>query len=263
MEDRYTSSANLRAAQSELTCIGDEFDRNVKVLAMSGSKKRHLAICLVSGGLDSCVTAAVAAREHELAFLHVNYGQRTEKRELRAFEEIARHYRVRRTLVVDLSCLKQIGGSALTDEHMDVPENELGRPGIPVTYVPFRNAHFIAVAVSWGEVIGARYIFIGATEADSSGYPDCRAEYYEAYNRLIDVGTRPETSIEIVTPIISFTKAQVVAKGLELGAPLHLTWSCYKDGERACGVCDSCLLRLKGFEGARARDPIPYRERNH
>ncbi len=226
---------------------------------MTTSKKNPLAICLVSGGLDSCVTAAIAAQDCELAFLHANYGQRTEKRELKAFSEIADFYNVDQRLVVNLSYLREIGGSALTDQGIPVPENELGKPGIPVTYVPFRNTHMIAVAVSWGEVIGARYIYIGATEVDSSGYPDCRAEYYEAYNKLIALGTRPETTIEIVTPIIAYTKGQVVKKGVELGAPFHLTWSCYQNEETACGTCDSCLLRLKGFKEAGIADPIKYR----
>ncbi len=224
------------------------------------TRKKPLAVCLVSGGLDSCVTAAMAERTCQLAFLHANYGQLTEERELRAFFEIADYYEVRYRLVVNLSYLRDIGGSALTDPNIPVPELELERPGIPVTYVPFRNTHIIAAAVSWAEVIGARYIYIGATEVDSSGYPDCRQVYYEAYNRLIELGTRPETKIEIVTPIITYDKGMVVKKGVELKAPLHLTWSCYKDQELACGKCDSCLLRLKGFKQAGIIDPIPYRD---
>ncbi len=227
---------------------------------MKLKKDRPLAICLVSGGLDSCVTAAIAAQKCEPAFLHANYGQRTEERELKAFNDIADFYDVQNRLTVNLSYLGQIGGSALTDPRMDIPEDKLGEPGIPITYVPFRNTHIIAVAVSWAEVIGARYIYIGATEVDSSGYPDCRTEYYEAYNRLIDLGTRPETSIKIITPVITFTKAQVVRKGIELAAPLHLTWSCYKNQETACGRCDSCLLRLRGFREAGINDPIKYRD---
>ncbi len=219
---------------------------------------RKTAVCLVSGGLDSCVTAAIAAQEYNLAFLHVNYGQRTEDRELEAFNSIADFYDVRERLVTDIKYLKQIGGSALTDDSLDVPENSLGNPGIPVTYVPFRNTHIIAIAVSWAEVIGAEKIFIGATEVDSSGYPDCRRTYYEAYNRLIREGTRPETHIEIVTPLIDMGKAEVVKRGVELNAPLELTWSCYKSEDKACGRCESCLLRLKGFGEAGVADPIPY-----
>ncbi len=219
---------------------------------------RKTAVCLVSGGLDSCVTAAIAAQEYNPAFLHVNYGQRTEDRELEAFNRIADFYDVRERLITDIKYLKQIGGSALTDDSLDVPENSLGNPGIPVTYVPFRNTHIIAIAVSWAEVIGAEKIFIGATEVDSSGYPDCRRTYYEAYNRLIREGTRPETHIEIVTPLIDMGKAEVVKRGVELNAPLELTWSCYKSEDKACGRCESCLLRLKGFGEAGIKDPIPY-----
>ncbi len=217
------------------------------------------AVCLVSGGLDSCVTAAIALSECDrAAFLHVNYGQRTERRELKAFEDIANYYNIKERLVVSLDYLSKIGGSALTDKSIKVPENELSDSCVPVTYVPFRNTHIIAIAVSWAEVIGAGRIYIGATEVDSSGYPDCRQSYYEAYNRLIEEGTRPETRIKIHTPLIRMTKRQVVEKGASLGAPFHLTWSCYQNEDKACGVCDSCLLRLKGFKEAGMEDPIPY-----
>ncbi len=221
---------------------------------------KPLAICLVSGGLDSCVTAAIANETCDLAFLHVNYGQRTEKRELRSFNDIADHYQVEKRLVADIGYLGKIGGSSLTDSSIPVPENSLGTVSIPSTYVPFRNSHIISIGVSWGEVIGARYIYIGATEVDSSGYPDCRKSFYDAFNRVIEEGTRPETRIEIVAPIIDMDKEQVVRKGIELNAPLHLTWSCYKNEEIACGRCDSCLLRLKGFRQAGVRDPIPYED---
>jgi len=219
---------------------------------------KPLAVCLVSGGLDSCVAAAVAAQEFELAFLHVNYGQRTEARELKAFHEIADFYQVRRRLVADVPALKQIGGSALTDEKIAVPEGEISTDKIPVTYVPFRNAHFLAIAVSWGEVLGAKRIFIGASQVDFSGYPDCRASFFEAFNRVIREGTRPETDILIETPLINLTKAEIVRLGAKLRAPLHLTWSCYQREDVACGRCESCLLRLKGFREAGLKDPIPY-----
>lgn len=219
---------------------------------------KPLAVCLVSGGLDSCVAAAVAAQEFELAFLHVNYGQRTEARELKAFHEIADFYQVRRRLVADVPALKQIGGSALTDEKIAVPEGEISTDKIPVTYVPFRNAHFLAIAVSWGEVLGAKRIFIGASQVDFSGYPDCRASFFEAFNRVIREGTRPETEILIETPLINLTKAEIVRLGAKLRAPLHLTWSCYQREDVACGRCESCLLRLKGFREAGLKDPIPY-----
>lgn len=224
--------------------------------------EKNRAICLVSGGMDSCVSAAIAGKTYEsLAFLHVNYGQKTEKRELRAFVEIADYYNVQKRLIVDIGYLAEIGGSALTDTKYQVPENELSQDGIPVTYVPFRNTHIIAIAVSWGEVIGAERIFIGATEQDSSGYPDCRKTYFDAYNRLILEGTRPETNITIETPLIDMRKKDVVETGISLRAPLHLTWSCYQYEEYACGICDSCLLRLKGFREAGVRDPVLYRER--
>ncbi len=223
--------------------------------------EKKSAICLVSGGLDSCVSAAIARKSFEnLAFLHVNYGQKTEKRELRAFMEIADYYGIQKRLIADIGYLAEIGGSALTDTKYQVPENELSERGIPITYVPFRNTHIIAIAVSWGEVIEAERIFIGATEQDSSGYPDCRKTYFDAYNRLIQEGSRPETNIRIETPLIDMRKKDVVEAGISLGAPLHLTWSCYQDEEYACGICDSCLLRLKGFREAGVKDPVLYRK---
>ena len=219
---------------------------------------RSLAVVLLSGGMDSCVTAAIARRDHDLALLHVGYGQRTEARERRAFQEIAAHYGVKRTLLARLDHLRSIGGSALTDPTRDAVNAR--RPGseIPDTYVPFRNTHLLAIAVSWAEVQGARRIFIGAVQEDGSGYPDCREEYYTAFNRLVRLGTRPETVIEVRTPLIHLSKEQIVREGLRLGAPLHLTWSCYTGQDVACGRCESCLLRLKGFRAAGAPDPIPY-----
>ncbi len=223
--------------------------------------ERKKAICLVSGGLDSCVCAAIARTEcDDIAFLHVNYGQRTQKRELKAFLDISDYYGIEERLVADIGYLADIGGSALTDKRIEVPENQLSQQGVPVTYVPFRNTHIIAIAVSWAEVIGAEKIYIGATEVDSSGYPDCRRTYFEQYNRLIQEGTRPETRIRIATPLIDMAKRQVVETGMLLGAPFHLTWSCYQDEEEACGMCDSCLLRLRGFREAGQNDPIPYRK---
>jgi 7-cyano-7-deazaguanine synthase len=218
------------------------------------------AVVLLSGGMDSCVTTAIANQTHALALLHASYGQRTEMRERRAFDEIADFYRVKDRLVVRLDSLRQIGGSALTDSRIAVPENLSHRQGdIPITYVPFRNAHFLSAAVSWAEVIGAQAIFIGAVFEDSSGYPDCRPEYYGVFSELIKVGTRPETRIEIETPVIRMRKSEIVCKGMELGAPLGLTWSCYQGEEEACGACDSCRLRLRAFAEAGYADPIAYR----
>jgi len=219
------------------------------------------AIVLVSGGMDSCVTAAIAAKDYEMAFLHLNYGQKTQDRELQAFKDIADYYGVVKRLIVNIDYLKQIGGSSLTDDKIKISRASLENKDIPSSYVPFRNTHIIAIAVSWGEVMGADKIFIGAVEEDSSGYPDCRKEYYEAYNRLIEVGTRPETGMEIITPVINLRKSEIVKKGLELAAPLHLTWSCYGNNELACGICDSCALRLRGFKEAGVRDPIKYEKR--
>ena len=219
---------------------------------------RELAIVLVSGGLDSCVTAAVASKDYELAFLHVNYGQRTEARELRAFKEIADFYGVSKRFIASIDYLKKIGGSSLIDKNLKIPDYRDKIEGIPSTYVPFRNTHLIAIAVSWAEVICAKKIFIGAMEEDSSGYPDCREVYFRAYNRLIDLGTRPETRIEIETPIIHLKKWEVVKLGAELGAPFHLTWSCYRSEDIACGRCESCILRLKAFRKAGIKDPITY-----
>jgi 7-cyano-7-deazaguanine synthase len=219
---------------------------------------KELAIALVSGGMDSCVSAAIAKQNYDLALLHVNYGQRTEERELQAFNAIADYYQVKRRLVASIEYLKQIGGSSLTDKNISVSIADLDNKNIPTSYVPFRNTHLLAIAVSWAEVIGASKIFIGAVEEDSSGYPDCRKEYYQAFNKLVEVGTKPETQIEVITPLIDMKKEEIVLKGIELSAPLHLTWSCYKNNDIACGVCDSCALRIKGFKKAGVKDPIEY-----
>ena len=214
---------------------------------------------LLSGGMDSCVCAALAARDYSAAAVHVSYRQRTEARERRAFEGICHRLGIRERLVVRNEALAAIGGSALTDANIAVPESHAIGADIPVTYVPFRNAHFLSVAVSWAEVIGAEKVFIGAVEQDSSGYPDCRPAYYHAFNEVIRLGTK-EGTIEIVTPLIGMKKSGIVTLGLELGAPFDLTWSCYQREDRACGVCDSCVLRLRAFRAVGARDPIPYAE---
>lgn len=237
---------------------------------MAGEKKtdQAKAVVLLSGGMDSCVCAAMAIEKHgagKVALLHAGYGQRTQQRERQAFESIGDFYRVRWRLAVQLDHFRAIGGSALTDEKIAVPENQTGATShsssseIPVTYVPFRNAHFLSVAVSWAEVIGAEQIYIGAVEEDSSGYPDCRPEYYRVFQELIRAGTRPETHIEVVTPVIAMRKSAIIRRGIELGAPLHLTWSCYQNEDAACGVCDSCALRMRAFAEAGINDPISYR----
>jgi 7-cyano-7-deazaguanine synthase len=209
--------------------------------------------------MDSCVTAAIARSQNEdIAFLHVSYGQLTETRERQAFNDIADFYGVSERLDVSIEYLAQIGGSSLTDSKIPVAEADLVSKEIPTSYVPFRNANMLSIATSWAEVLGASAIYIGAVAEDSSGYPDCRPEFYAAFQQAIDTGTKPETRIEIRTPIISLSKAEIVAKGIELEAPLHLTWSCYRNASVACGACDSCVLRLRGFERAGVRDPIPY-----
>ena len=218
-----------------------------------------IAIVLVSGGMDSCVTAAIAARDtEELAFLHVSYGQRTEARERKAFNDIADYFDVEKRLDVSIEHLAKIGGSSLTDESISVTEADLTSREIPTSYVPFRNANMLSIAASWAEVIGAQAIYIGAVAEDSSGYPDCRPEFYEAFQKAIDTGTKPDTRIELRTPVIHLSKAEILKMGVELDAPLHLTWSCYRSETLACGTCDSCALRLRGFEQAGVKDPIPY-----
>ena len=239
--------------------MGGSEELATEVAELEETDRRRLAVCLVSGGMDSCVTAAIAHVENdELAFLHVSYGQRTEQREREAFAAVADHFRVVSRLVISFDHLARIGGSSLTDSEIPVSAPDLTTRAIPSSYVPFRNAHLLATAVSWGEVIGATAVYIGAVVEDSSGYPDCRPEFYAAFQEAIDVGTRPETHITIKTPVIGMRKSEIVRTGLELGAPLHLTWSCYQQSDRACGNCDSCALRLRAFRDAGTTDPIPY-----
>ena len=239
--------------------MGGSEELATQVAELEETEGSRLAVCLVSGGMDSCVTAAIAHEENdELAFLHVSYGQRTETREREAFEAVADYFRVASRLVISFDHLARIGGSSLTDSDIPVTAPDLGSRAIPSSYVPFRNAHLLATAVSWGEVIGANAIYIGAVAEDSSGYPDCRPEFYEALQEAINVGTKPDTHIVIKTPVIGMRKSEIVRTGLELGAPLHLTWSCYQESERACGNCDSCALRLRAFREAGITDPIPY-----
>jgi 7-cyano-7-deazaguanine synthase len=239
--------------------MGGSEEIATQVLEAEETDGPQLAICLVSGGMDSCVTAAIAQQENdELAFLHVSYGQRTEQRERRSFDALADHFGIGLRLVISLEHLARIGGSSLTDEAIPVTTANLTSSAIPSSYVPFRNSHLLAAAVSWAEVIGASAIYIGAVAEDSSGYPDCRPEFYDAFQNVIDLGTKPETRITIRTPVIYLKKSEIVQKGVDLGAPLHLTWSCYQESERACGKCDSCALRLRAFREAGVPDPIPY-----
>lgn len=219
-----------------------------------------LAVVLLSGGLDSCVTAALARRDYRLALCHVNYGQRPVARELAAFRAQAAFFGVDLLLEADLDFLGRIGGSSLTDPGLKVPEGFPSDEGVPSTYVPFRNTLLLATAVAWGEVLGAQAVFIGANVVDNPGYPDCRPEYFAAFERVIALGTRPETRMVIKTPLIHLDKAGIVRLGLSLHAPLELTWSCYLDGERPCGRCSSCRLRRKGFAAAGVPDPLAYGE---
>ena len=225
------------------------------------SQSKSRAVVLLSGGMDSCVCAALAARDYHAAAVHVSYGQRTEARERQSFMGICHRLGIHDKLIVRNEALHAIGGSALTDKGISVPESSALGEGVPVTYVPFRNAHFLAVAVSWAEVLGAEKVYIGAVEPDSSGYPDCRPAYYRAFNEVVKAGTK-EGRIEVVTPLIAMHKTEIVRLGLELGAPFDLTWSCYSREDQACGTCDSCVLRLRAFESAGERDPIPYAVQN-
>lgn len=225
---------------------------------MADSKKIKAVVAL-SGGMDSCVTTAIANENYSLALIHFNYGQRTEKRELKAFSDIADFYNVKEKLIIDFDHFKKIGGSSLTDINIEVSKADLENKDIPSSYVPFRNANLLSACVSWAERIGANAVFIGAVYEDASGYPDCRPEFFEAFEKMVDLGTKPETKIKIITPIIHYSKAEIIKKGIELNAPLHLTWSCYTNEDMACGECDSCAFRLRGFQIAGVEDPIPYK----
>ncbi|HVO73164.1 MAG TPA: 7-cyano-7-deazaguanine synthase QueC [Ignavibacteriaceae bacterium] len=224
---------------------------------MTGRK----AVVALSGGMDSCVTAAIASEQYKLAFFHANYGQRTEGRELRAFHELADFYNVSEKLIVDFKYFSKIGGSSLTDSKIEVTKADLNNKNIPSSYVPFRNANILSACVSWAEVLKAEAVFIGAVYEDSSGYPDCRPEFFQAFEKMIEAGTKPGTKIKIITPVIHMSKTEIVKKGLELNAPFRLTWSCYQNEDSACGVCDSCALRLRGFREAGIDDPISYIKR--
>lgn len=221
--------------------------------------EKKIAVVAVSGGMDSCVTAAIASEKYKLAFAHFNYGQRTEHRELKAFHDIADFYDVQHRLVMDLTHFTKIGGSSLTDQSISVSIADLKSNQIPTSYVPFRNANILSACTSWAEVIGAEAIFIGAVYEDASGYPDCRPQFYEAFQQTINEGTKPSTNIEINTPIINLSKSEIILKGVSLDAPLHHTWSCYQSNDLACGICDSCAFRLRGFQQAGIEDPIHYK----
>jgi 7-cyano-7-deazaguanine synthase len=223
------------------------------------SKNKDLAVVAVSGGMDSCITAAIANEKYQLTFAHINYGQRTEKRELKAFNEIADFFKVKKRIVIDYTHLSKIGGSSLTDINIEVSKANLENKDIPTSYVPFRNANILSACVSWAEVLNAKAVFIGAVYEDSSGYPDCRPEFFSAFEKMVELGTKPKTKIKIETPIIHLSKSEIIKKGFELEAPLHLTWSCYQNEHIACGICDSCALRLRGFQQAGFEDPIKYK----
>ena len=224
-------------------------------------KNKKTAVVALSGGMDSCVTAAIANQKYNLALIHINYGQRTELRELKAFNDIADFYKVEKKMIIDLPYFAKIGGSSLTDRYMKIENADLSNKEVPSSYVPFRNANILCACVSWAEVIKADAVFIGAVYEDASGYPDCRPQFFKAFEKVINLGTKPETKIKIETPIINMSKADIVKKGIELNAPLQMTWSCYQSEDEACGVCDSCAYRLRGFKQAGIEDPIPYKTR--
>lgn len=223
------------------------------------------AVILLSGGMDSLVTTAIAKQENdELYFLHANYGQKTEVKEQECFDDLVKHYQPKDVLNVDLTYLKQIGGTSLIDTDKHIKDHDVDKAHlVPDTYVPFRNGNLIVIATSWAEVIGAQSVYIGAVEEDSSGYPDCRESFYKALNKAIDLGTKDETKIEIKIPIIHKTKAEIIKMGKELNAPFQFSWSCYRNNDVACGTCDSCHLRLKAFQEAGLTDPIPYQDDNN
>jgi 7-cyano-7-deazaguanine synthase len=220
----------------------------------------ELAVVAVSGGLDSCITTAIASKEYNLALVHINYGQRTESKELEAFHKIADYFNVKKKLVIDFGHFQKIGGSSLTDKTISVTKADLTAIDVPSSYVPFRNANILSACVSWAEIIGAKTIFIGAVHEDSSGYPDCRPEFFRSFEETANLGTKPSTHIKIETPIIDMNKKEIIELGLKMKAPLELTWSCYSSESEACGVCDSCGLRLRGFQSLNVVDPIAYKE---
>ena len=222
--------------------------------------EKDTAVVAVSGGLDSCITTAIANKDYNLALVHINYGQRTETKELESFHKIADFYNVEKRLVIDFAHFQKIGGSSLTDKSIDVSKADLQNLEVPSSYVPFRNANILSACVSWAENIEASAIFIGAVHEDSSGYPDCRPDFFKSFEETANLGTKPETKIQIKTPIINLNKYEIIKLGLELKAPLQFTWSCYSSEDEACGVCDSCALRLRGFQKLNAVDPIPYKE---
>ena len=221
-------------------------------------KTNKKAVCIMSGGMDSTLSAYMMKKEgYEIIAVHFNYDQRTQTKELECFENISASLHVKQKYILDLDFFKQLGASALTDQNIEVPTNGI-QEGVPVTYVPFRNGIFLSMAAAIAEKEGAQVISIGVVEEDSSGYPDCREEYIKAMQNAINLGTKEETNIEIKMPLVHLKKSQIVQEALKLDVPLELTWSCYKNEDKACGVCDSCRLRLNGFQMAGTTDPIPY-----
>ena len=254
----YDSNSNFKSIYGRIRQRVSE-DLKGKTAESNSSDNKGLAIVLLSGGIDSCVTTAIANTKHTIALLHVGYSQRTQSREYKSFRAIANYYKVPETRIFStkLDYLKKIGGSSLTDPDIPVDKDNTYKQ-IPMSYVPFRNTHLLSIAVSWAEVISAEEVYIGAVQQDSPDYPDCRAEYYDAFNKLVEVGTKPTTNIKVVTPLLGMNKSEIVKKGIELTAPLNLTWSCYENNDMACGHCQSCTLRLKAFADAGIEDKIPY-----
>ena len=217
------------------------------------------AVCIISGGMDSTLASYMMKQKgYEIIGVHFNYGQLTEAKELECFENICKSLHVKNKYILDMGFFTQLGASALTDKSIEVPTSGL-EDGIPVTYVPFRNGIFLSMAAAIAEKEGAEVITIGVVEEDSSGYPDCKEEYIKAMQKAINLGTKPTTNIIIEMPLVHLKKSQIVKEAIKYDVPLELTWSCYKDTQKACGVCDSCRLRLNGFKEAGIDDPIPYR----
>jgi len=221
-------------------------------------KETKKALCIMSGGMDSTLSAYMVKNAgYEIVAVHFNYNQRTQNKELQCFNAICEDLDVREKYILDLDFFKKLGASALTDETLEIPTTGV-EDGIPITYVPFRNGIFLSMAAAIAEKEGAELISIGVVEEDSSGYPDCRESYIKSMQESINLGTKDTTNITIHMPLVSLSKSQIVQKATELNVPLFNTWSCYKNEEAACGVCDSCRLRLNGFKLAGVTDPISY-----
>ena len=223
------------------------------------NKSPKKAICILSGGMDSTLASYMAKNDgYEIIAVHFNYGQRTQDRELKAFRDICDDLEILEKYEIDIPFFTQIGASALTDKNIDVPTGGI-EAGVPITYVPFRNGIFLSITAAIAEKEGATAMYIGVVQEDSSGYPECTDSFINDMKKAINQGTKEDTHIDILTPLVHLSKAQIVQEALRLNVPLEHTWSCYKEETEACGVCDSCRLRLNGFKIANQIDPIAYK----